>query len=102
MTFDILLLSSSKSLLNPEGEEIVEIRVREVRESSEHKHYFDNALTHKHFMHCKKQRNLERERSFALLYFTPFVFVKLIVETELLEWSGVEWSEAKSRNNCAL
>ncbi len=51
---------------------------------------------------CIVKNNATLRESEALLFFTPFVFVKLIVETELLEWSGVEWSEAKSRNNCAL
>jgi hypothetical protein len=54
---------------------------------SEHKHYFDNALTHELLCIVNNHATL-RER--AKLYFTPYVFVKLIVETELMEWSEVK------------
>jgi hypothetical protein len=54
---------------------------------SEHKHYFDNALTHELLCIVKNHATL---REIAKLYFTPYVFVKLIVETELMEWSEVK------------
>jgi hypothetical protein len=59
-----------------------------------HKHYFDNALNE---LSCIVKNNAMLRESEALLYSVCFCKAHCGNRTH-----GVEWSEVKRRNNCAL